>query len=852
MALTVRKWSLFRPSTVSCSLLVLFWWGGCLDGQDIFATIRENSPSGEIVAELMADTPIEGIHWRLNGKDADWLFLDKRNIRLNTSDDKILDREVQGPLLIAELSCYEDDTFQSVYRIVVEILNENDNSPVFTEDTVRSFMISELTPVNTLVFTVRARDADNDKIIYSIDQTSPDAEYFKVDLPNSGKVILSKPLDYETKTQLNVTIHASEMSTADHFNTSTNITINVLDGDDQYPQFVPCTLLFQGETSSVCTSPVYTANITEGEEDIMLDFSPGPIHAVDGDKGDDDGHFLMDRKTGEVKLIQGVRNRLATPELHLQVMVFQDDDPRKYSVTAVLVRVLAVNQFYPEFDKAEYHGFVTARKSHASLVETYGSKALMLHGFNPMIYFTVSPTPNHKDIYQVTREGLLIARTNELKPKQKHILEVMAVDKDSGDATSATVVIEVLSEGQSIPLSPLGDDRLTGCTVGKALFLSMVFMTVLGLILFMAMWLKKKRKGKRDPLERGCVAQGKHPNVSLRWFQLVSHRSAMPHMDEAPYKNEEYGTCNPSFSFPEKPDVSSHQDIPSCQRPVPPTMTPAPDTSFIPAQSPQSPVIFTSPTFNQTSVDGSPAHIVQEAAPPQENLSSLTGPHDTTQDSIETLSKTCPCPANLDATNTAPFTCPDSGTQTTPNDDPADPVTSPSSQSSIPCSHTRIASAEIDKPFRKSRVKTPPYSPLLSTSLSKPINTPPPTPEYEPLKAKLVHIDTSPTDTPPVTPERTSVTPSTEVDQPSTSLDQTDRSEQPGADDDSSLQDRRASTNSATTQDSLRVGDEDNNVCRGDEDADKNSEGEDELESDEEELLRVIARCNPIFITFSK
>ncbi|KAF3688882.1 Cadherin-related family member 5 [Channa argus] len=875
------KWSLCRVSALACSLLVLFClhkatgmsgWGGCLDGQDVFATIRENSPAGEIVAELMDDTPIEGVHWRLNGKDADWLFLDNRNIRLNTSDDKILDREVQGPLLIAELSCYEEDAFQSVYRIVVEILNENDNSPVFTEDTVRSLMISELTPVNSVVFTVCATDADNDKIIYSIDQTSPDAEYFKVDLPNSGKVILSKPLDYETKTQLTVTIHASEMSTADHFNTSTNITINVLDGDDQYPQFVPCTLLFQGPTNSICTSPVYRVNVTEGEEDIVLDFSPGPIHAVDGDKGlscplsyailsgNDDSRFLMDRKTGEVKLIQGVRNRLETPELHLQVMAYQDDDPRKYSVTAVLVRVLAVNQFYPEFDRAEYHGFVTARKSPASLVETYGSKALVLHvqdqdfnnGFNPMIRFTVGPTPNHKDIYKVTQDGLLIARTDELKPKQKHILEVMAVDQESGDATSTTVVIEVLSEGQSIPFSPLGDDRLTGCTVGKALFLSMVFMTVLGLILYMAMWLKRKYKGKRDPLERGCVAQGKHRNVSLRWFQLVSHRSAMPHMEEAPYKHEEYGTCNPSFSFPEKPDIYSQQDIPSCQRPVPPTLTATPDTSIIPVQSLQSPVILNSPTFNQATVDGSPTHIVQDSTSPQENLRSLASPHGTARDSTETILKTSPCPANHEAINTSAFNCPDSEIQTTINDDSAEPVTSPSSQSSIPCSHTLIASAEIDKPFRKSRVKTPPYSPLLSTSLSKPISTPPPTPEHVPFKAKLVHIDTSPIDTPPITPERTSMTLSTAVDQPSTSLDQTDQSEQLGGDDGRSLQDRRTSTNSANPQDGLTVGDENNDCFRGNEDAGKNSEGEDELESDEEELLRVIARCNPIFITFSK
>lgn len=65
----------------------------------------------------------------------------------------------------------------------------------------------------------------------------------------------------------------------------------------------------------------------------------------------------------------------------------------------------------------------------------------------------------------------------------------------------------------AVPHSLLGDERLTSCTVGKAFFLSMVVMTALGCITSVAMWLKKKHKGRRDPLERGCVAQGKHPNV---------------------------------------------------------------------------------------------------------------------------------------------------------------------------------------------------------------------------------------------------------------------------------------------------------------------------------------------------
>lgn len=59
---------------------------------------------------------------------------------------------------------------------------------------------------------------------------------------------------------------SQEMNTDEHFNTSVDVTITVLDGDDQYPQFQPCVLLFQDESSRVCTSPMYTVNITEGEE----------------------------------------------------------------------------------------------------------------------------------------------------------------------------------------------------------------------------------------------------------------------------------------------------------------------------------------------------------------------------------------------------------------------------------------------------------------------------------------------------------------------------------------------------------------------------------------------------------
>lgn len=70
-----------------------------------------------------------------------------------------------------------------------------------------------------------------------------------------------------------------------------------------------------------------------------------------------------------------------------------------------------------------------------------------------------------------------------------------------------------MSSNAKVPYSALGEEHLTSCTVGKAFFLCMVIMTVLGCVTSLAMWLKRKHKGRKGPLERGCVAQGKHPNV---------------------------------------------------------------------------------------------------------------------------------------------------------------------------------------------------------------------------------------------------------------------------------------------------------------------------------------------------
>uniref|UniRef100_A0A4W5NE96 Cadherin domain-containing protein n=1 Tax=Hucho hucho TaxID=62062 RepID=A0A4W5NE96_9TELE len=499
----------------------------CLGGSDIFATVSENSPVGEFIANLSIvgdPTGVNSIRLCLTGENANWFYLEGRTIRLNSSVLRVLDRERQGSVLMAALTCYEDDIIQSEYRVIVEILNENDNKPRFFEKTIQPRYISE-----------------------------PDASYFRIDLPNSGKVILDKPLDYETKTQLQLVIYAVETNTKEWYNTSASLTVNVKDGDDQYPQFLPCTPISQDNNHTVvCTNPIYAVNITEKDQDMLLNFSPGPIHAEDGDRsldtpllysilsGADKNRFQIDNQTAEITLTRRVENRHLTPIFRLRIMASQLNDPKKYSVATALVRVLAENRFPPLFNRTTYKGFIIESSSPATLVSTYGNEVLLIQaidqdfvdGVNPKMHYSLPPTSTATALYHITQEGVIIAKTDRLRPFERHILEVVAMDEESGEVAKASVDIELLQRGQPVPRTPFGEERLfrdmdvrmAGGIMGGTLLL---LVTTLFLLI---RWAKRRRR--RDPAGRGAVALGKHPNV------VKSGRPIIPLIEEVCYQNK--------------------------------------------------------------------------------------------------------------------------------------------------------------------------------------------------------------------------------------------------------------------------------------------------------------------------
>ncbi|XP_068025687.1 cadherin-related family member 5-like isoform X5 [Melanerpes formicivorus] len=404
---------------------------GCGSFGNLFTEIMENSAHGSLVARLPGDTGNGGLQLCLAGADAVWFYLDGRSVRLNVSAGRTLDREeLESPVLMVALTCAEDGFSPVEYRIIVQVLNENDNRPHFQGAPLLTHNISELAAVHSVVFSTQAEDADGDTLMYVIDTASPDARFFRIDLPNSGKVVLARALDFESRQQLEVVVTAVEMNTKERFNASARVRVNVLDGDDQYPRFLPCTpRSHHGLT--VCTSPIYTANVTEGQlQGGPLSFSPGSVYAEDGDRGlratitysllagQESSRFHIDNMTGAITLVRAVESSRRTPAISLSVMASQVNDANKFAVTQAVVRVLAANRAPPRFARPSYQAFVPAGAREAALLLTFGGHVLALRAHDP------------------------------------DFPEVLARDEESGETSNTTVEVEVLWPGQAAPRDP--------------------------------------------------------------------------------------------------------------------------------------------------------------------------------------------------------------------------------------------------------------------------------------------------------------------------------------------------------------------------------------------------------------
>ncbi|CAH1113662.1 unnamed protein product [Psylliodes chrysocephalus] len=293
--------------------------------------------------------------------------------------------------IVFQLICTVKSTHKKkTIPVIVRLTDINDNAPQFI-NTPYETTISELTPVGTTIFqNIVAKDKDtgvNGLVEYSIvkaDHLPPDDDgigkrrihsedgygYFAINLPHQGQVTVNRTLDFEKTQRYYVTLVATDRARdpSQRLSSTTTLTVNIKDDDDLPPSFIykNCMLL-----DGTCINPEYTASVSSGVLQGVLNISPEKIQAVDMDTINSpirysfisgvpetySDYFRIDADSGQVHQIKPVDT--STTKKFSIIIKAQEDSGAKRSTTAKLtITVKPVDAHPPDIELTSKEGFV--------------------------------------------------------------------------------------------------------------------------------------------------------------------------------------------------------------------------------------------------------------------------------------------------------------------------------------------------------------------------------------------------------------------------------------------------------------------------------------------------------------
>ncbi|XP_047462295.1 LOW QUALITY PROTEIN: protocadherin-16-like [Mugil cephalus] len=195
------------------------------------ATDPDSGPGGELEYRITAGDP-----------DGDF------QLHLSTgalSTSRGLDRETRAQYTLQVVASDRGSpALSATVTVEVRVMDVNDNSPVFRKS---SYMVevSEDAEQGSQVLEVSATDADdelNGKVLYFLSREAHGA--FTVD-DKTGRITTTAPLDREKRASYSFQVFAVDLSPATPRNTSAQVTVTVLDVNDNTPFFIQDPLIIE-------------------------------------------------------------------------------------------------------------------------------------------------------------------------------------------------------------------------------------------------------------------------------------------------------------------------------------------------------------------------------------------------------------------------------------------------------------------------------------------------------------------------------------------------------------------------------------------------------------------------------
>ncbi|XP_028278961.1 protocadherin-15-like [Parambassis ranga] len=454
-------------------------------------TIDEESPNGTVLVENMqingrAQDPGRTISLTLLDNYDYWVILEPARQRLYlNSTGRVLDRDPPNYIttIVVQVQCTNELVGTVIlHEVRIVVRDRNDNTPRFQQP--RYYVaVNELTPVGTTIFTgfsgnngaTDIDDGPNGHIEYSILYNINDPESNRtVSVANtlSGHITLAERLNYEERTRYLVLVQANDRAPypPNRRTATTTLTVDVLDGDDLGPMFLPCILVNNTRDCNPLTYRAAIPEFTEPSKLNPLNVTP-PIRAVDMDRNiqppsDRPGilyyilvghpvtypaYFSLNRTTAELRVLQPI-SRDVYQRFTLVIKAEQDNGHPLPAYADLIIEILDENNQAPYFEFATYQGYVsesspvgTTISANANLSIPLGIIALdndIEETKDPMVKITQN---DYTMIFGLSPTGL-IRYLRLLKPvdREKQTAYTFTMVASDGVQQSSPVTVNIL------------------------------------------------------------------------------------------------------------------------------------------------------------------------------------------------------------------------------------------------------------------------------------------------------------------------------------------------------------------------------------------------------------------------
>ncbi|EDV52449.2 uncharacterized protein Dere_GG16079 [Drosophila erecta] len=370
----------------------------------------------------------------VSGNLVGYFEIDSKTGVIKTTERK-LDRENQAEhILEVAISDNGSPVLSSTSRIVVSVLDINDNSPEFDQRVYKVQVPSSAT-VNQSIFQVHAIDSDsgeNGRITYSI-KSGKGKNKFRID-SQRGHIHIAKPLDSDNEFEIHIKAEDSGIPKKSQ-TARVNIVVVPVNPDSQ-------------------NAPLIVRKTSENVVDLTENDKPGflvtQILAVDDDNdqlwynisnGNEDNTFYIGQDNGNI-LLSKYLDYETKQFYNLTISV---TDGTFTTLTNLLVQVIDINDNPPQFAKDVYHVNISENIEEESVI-------MQLHATDrdedKKLFYHLHATqdPSSLALFRIDSisGNVIVTQRLDFEKTAQHILIVFVKDQGApGKRNYAKIIVNV-------------------------------------------------------------------------------------------------------------------------------------------------------------------------------------------------------------------------------------------------------------------------------------------------------------------------------------------------------------------------------------------------------------------------